>query len=111
MLIAVLILNLLLAMLCWWAIWQVLQLRQALAELTERLSWAESQAQQLQTLPRAAIQQRLQNLRSQYQQILLRLQQAQQMLSLIGLGQVLWQQLFRRQPQQPRFNRPSQRRN
>ncbi len=91
MLIVVLIVNLLLALLCWWAIWQVWRLRQQLAKFTEQLIWAEIQASQLR-LPSLALQQRLQQLQSQYQQTCLRLQQARQLLGLLGLGQQIWKQ-------------------
>jgi predicted PurR-regulated permease PerM len=95
MLIAVLILNLLLALLCWWATWQVWRARQALAEVTEMLNWAERQAEQLQQLPQQlaqiAMPQRIEALRHQYQQILLSLRQGRQLLSLLGLVR-LWGQ-------------------
>jgi hypothetical protein len=94
MLIAVLIINLLLVMLCWWAIWQIWRLRQAIADLREMLYWAESQTECLPNLSVTLIHQRqsLQVLRNYYQQTLLSLRQGQQLLSLITVGRLLWSQ-------------------
>jgi len=94
MLIAVLIVNLLLAMLCWWAIWQIWRVRQAVANARKMLHWAESQAESLPRLPTTLMQQQqsLQMLRNQYQQTLLSLRQGQQLLSLLGMGRLLWRQ-------------------
>lgn len=86
MLIVVLGLNLLLALLCWWGIWQIGRVRRTLADVTQMLAWAESQAQRLRDFPEPMQQrqQRLQDLRRQYQRLLSVLQQTQQLFSLLG---------------------------
>ncbi|MBW4467933.1 MAG: hypothetical protein KME07_21110 [Pegethrix bostrychoides GSE-TBD4-15B] len=88
----VLILNLLLAMLCWWGIWQIWRLRQTLARVSAQINWVEAQALQLQNLPSAMPIQRLQSLRRQYRQTILSLQQTRQLLGLLEWGRWLWQQ-------------------
>ena len=92
MLIAVLMINLLLTLLCWWAIWRLWQVRQQLAEATQQLSWAKSQAQSLQDFSATLTQrqQSLQESRQRYRQLLLYFRQGQQLLGLLG-----WMQLRR----------------
>lgn len=99
MLTVVLVLNLLIAGLCWYVAWRVWQLRRALAKVTAALVVAERCTHQvLQGAPDFLMQGQTgaYQLRNQYQQVLLRLQQVKQILSLLGLGQFVWRQYFRR---------------
>lgn len=94
MLTAVLLLNLLIAALCWYVTWRIWQWRRALARATQALTVAERHTYHVLHHAPAAIQQRqnnLQQLRLQYQQVVLRLQQAKQILALLGLGRFVWQ--------------------
>jgi len=109
MLIAVLIVNLLLAMLCWWAIWQIWRMRQTIADLREMLDWAESQTERLPNLSATLMhqQQSLQVLRHHYQQMLLSFRQGQQILSLITVGRLLWSQAQTRTGSSISFRNPT----
>lgn len=95
----VLILNMLIAGLCWYGVWRIWQFRQALVRVTAALTLAEQDIKQVlhdasDTLYQGQIG--TAQLRQHYQQVLLRLQQVQQVIALLGLGQLAWRQ-YRRQ--------------
>lgn len=95
MLTVVLILNLLIAGLCWYGVWRICQLRQALARATAALTLAErSTYNVLHNAPSVILQGQLKTyqLQSQYQQVLRQLQSVKQILTLLGLGQFVWRQ-------------------
>jgi hypothetical protein len=95
MLTGVLILNLLLAGLCWYGVWRIWQLRQALVRATSALTLAERSTHHvLHHAPDAILQgqSKAYELRGQYQQVLLQLQTVKQILTLLGLGQFVWRQ-------------------
>lgn len=90
----VLIFNVLIALLCLYVAWRVWQLRRALANIANALTVAERSTHNVLANAPNAIGQRQQgiyHLRRQYQQIEVYLQQVQKILSLLGLGQVVWQ--------------------
>lgn len=102
MLIIVLSLNLLIAGLCWYGVWQIWQLRQNLVRVTAALTLIEQDANRILFEAVNAIRQGhtgTAQMRQQYQQILLRLQQVQQAMALLGLGQLAWQRYRRPFPQ------------
>lgn len=91
----VLIFNVALAGLCWYGAWRVWRLRQTFAEIADRLTLAEQQLYHLlhetpSTLLQA--QQNTQQWRYQYGIIQGRIQQVQQLMALLGLGRLVWQQ-------------------
>lgn len=95
MLTVVLILNLLIAGLCWYVVWRVCQLRRALARATAALAVAERNTYRvLHSAPDAILQgqSKTYQLRGQYQQVLVQLQSVKQILTLLGLVQFVWQQ-------------------
>lgn len=100
MLIAVLISNLLIAGFCWYLIWRILQLRQTLANITAALTIAEHQTHAILQGAPATVQQgqsKTSQLRRQYRQLLIKMQQLQQIIVLLQFGQ-MWRlgQLWRR---------------
>jgi predicted PurR-regulated permease PerM len=100
MLILVLTLNLLLVLLCWYGVRQISRARQQLTALADSLATAEQHiAELLRQSPQTILQgqQSLQRCRLQYQQLQGQIQQARQLLSLLGLARLLWQQLSFRQ--------------
>lgn len=119
MLKVVLILNLLIAGLCWYVVWRVWQLRCALSRVTNALVVAERSTHRvLYRAPEAILQgqSNTYQLRYQYQQVLLQIQQVRQILTLLGLGQVIWRQyrnswqLSARKQQSPKLQRIRKRR-
>lgn len=93
MLTFVLMLNLSIAVLCWYGVWRILQLRRALVGVTKALTAAERSVDQvLQTAPESWLQGqvKLYQLQHHYELALLRLQQVRQILTLLGLGQFVW---------------------
>lgn len=95
MLTVVLILNLLIAGLCWYVVWRVWQLRHALSRVTNALIVAERSTHRvLYQAPEAILrgQSNTYQLRYQYQQVLLQIQKVRQILTLLGLGQMIWRQ-------------------
>lgn len=100
----VLILNMLIAGLCWYGVWRIWQWRRALAKVTAALTLIEQDANQLLFGAVAAVRQGqtgTAQVRQQYQQILVRVQQVQQMVALLGVGRLAWQQYERRFAQNP----------
>jgi hypothetical protein len=92
MLTVVLTFNLLIAGFCWYLVWQVWQLRQTLAQIADALTVAEHYTHTIQEAPAAVLQghSKITQLRRQYQQVLIRMQQVQQIIMLLQLGQVWW---------------------
>jgi hypothetical protein len=103
MLIIVLILNMLIAGLCWYGVWRIWRLRQTLVKVTAALTLAE---QDVRRVLHDAVQTIYQGqtgtaqLRQQYQQVLWKLRQMQQVIALLGLGRLVWQKYERRYGQQ-----------
>lgn len=87
-------LNLFIALFCLVVVWRVMQLRRQLATVADILTDAEcSTSNLLQQAPEAIVQGQLgvYHLRQHYQLLTLRLQQVQQILAVVGLGQFVWQ--------------------
>lgn len=103
MLTIVLILNGLIAGLCWGVVWWFWRWRRKLAQVTAALVVAERQTRQvLENAPQSILQGQAgtQQLQSQYQQALRQLQQIKQIIGLIGLGQFVWRSSIRRAAKQ-----------
>lgn len=103
----VVVLNGCIACLCWYGVWRLWRLRQALVRITAALTVAERNTHRvLQGAP--VFWQRGQlgtvELRLRYQTLLLQVQQVRQILTLLGFGQLLWRQFWQAQ------GRPSLRR-
>lgn len=95
----VLILNGLIALLCLYGAWQVCRWRSILATAADALIAAERATHRvLHTAPQAIATGQIgsSQLRQQYQLLSLQLQQVQQILSLLGLGQLAWRQYKRK---------------
>lgn len=95
----VLVLNGLLTLLCLYAAWQVWRWRSILANAADALTAAERVTHRvLRGAPQAIVtgQVGTTQLRQQYRILMLQLQQIQQILALLGLGQFAWRQ-YRRQ--------------
>lgn len=93
MVIVVLILNVLIALLCFYVAGRVWQLRSALARAADALAIAERYTRRvLSGAPDAILcrQQGVDQLHQQYQRVVLQLQQVERILALLGLGQVVW---------------------
>jgi hypothetical protein len=92
MLTVVLLFNLLIAGFCWYLVWRVWRLRQTLAQIADALTVAEHYTRTMQETPAAVLQghSKIIQLRRQYQQVLIRVQQVQQIIMLLQLGQVWW---------------------
>jgi succinate dehydrogenase hydrophobic anchor subunit len=87
----VLIFNLLVALLCGYVAWQVWRLRNALAKVADALTVAEQTTHEvLWNAPQGIAQQQIRTsqLRQDYTRLMLQLQKAQQVLTLLGLGQL-----------------------
>lgn len=96
----VLVLNGLLALLCLSAAWQVWRWRSTLAHVADALTAAERTTHRvLQGAPQAIATGQLGSaqLRQHYRLLALQLRQVQQILALLGLGQLVWRQ-YKRQP-------------
>ncbi len=111
MLIFVLSLNLLIALLCWYGVQRIRRARQRLTVLADSLTMAEQRIFELlrqspQSLHQG--QQNIQSWRSQYQQLQSQIRQARQLLSLLGLGKLLWQQFGRQTPVRTSAATPAQ---
>jgi hypothetical protein len=107
----VLSLNGLMAMLCLYAAWQLCRLRTRLASTADVLIAVERSSQRiLVNAPQTVATGQLGafQLRQQYRLLVLLLQQVQQLLTLLGLGQLAWryyqarQSPFRANPSQTR---------
>lgn len=94
----VLILNGLLVLLCLYATWQVCRWRSILANVADALTAAERSTHRvLHSAPQAIATGQLATtqLQQQYRLLTLQLQQVQQILALLGLGQLAWRQYSR----------------
>lgn len=94
----VVILNLLIALLCLYVAWRMWQLRRVLAKATDALIAAEHSTHQvLSDAPEFVLrgQGGVAHLRKQYLRAALQLQKAQQILTLLGLGQFVWKRYGR----------------
>lgn len=88
----VLIFNLLMALLCGYVAWRVWQLRNALAKIADALTVAEQTTHEiLWDAPQGIAQQQIRTyqLRQDYTRLILQLQKTQQVLALLGLGQLV----------------------
>lgn len=95
MITTVLIFNVLIASLCFYAAWRLWQLQKALAKAADALIAAEKSTHSvLHPAPRSVIrgQQGTAIARLQYQKAAVQLEKAQKLLALLGLGQVVWRQ-------------------
>ena len=94
----IIVLNLLIAGVCLYVSWRLWQMRSALANAADVLTVAEQNTRRvLQNAPQAIVQGQVgtYELRQHYQRLTLQLRQVQQILALVGLGQVAWQQYHR----------------
>ncbi|XPM57466.2 MAG: hypothetical protein EDM05_006225 [Leptolyngbya sp. IPPAS B-1204] len=94
MLTTVLILNGLITGFCWYFTWRIWRWQRRLARVTQALTMAERHTHNRLCHAPAAIlqgQDNIQQLRSQYQQVLLQFQQLKQILALLGLGRFVYQ--------------------
>lgn len=90
--------NLLIAGVCLYVAWRLWQVRSALATAADVLTVAERNTRRvLQNAPQAIVQGQVgtYELRQHYQRLMIQLRQVQQVLALVGLGQVAWQQYHR----------------
>jgi environmental stress-induced protein Ves len=96
----ILMFNLLIALGCLYVAWRVWQLRRVLVRVTATLTIAERSTHRvLYGAPNKILrgQTGVYQLQQQYQQVALQLQKAQQILALLGMGQLVWQR-YRRAP-------------
>lgn len=96
----VVILNGCIACLCWYGVWRIWRLRQALVRVTTALTVAERNTHRvLQDAPDFWEQGQIgtAELRLRYQTLLLRFQQVRQILTLLGFGQLFWRQVWKPQ--------------
>jgi hypothetical protein len=100
----VVILNLLIALLCLFAAWQIWRLRRILAKVADTLTVAERKTHVvLYGAPDAITrgQMGIYQLRRTYQQLQPQLQRLQQVLGLLSLGQRVWLKRSRFSPRRP----------
>jgi len=93
MLTAVVIINLLISLVCFYIAAKVWKIRRTIARFEMRIAAMERRSSNvLSTSPDflAKRQQGARQLRRRYQQLELQLQQVQQLLGLLGLGRTLW---------------------
>ncbi|WP_052128697.1 hypothetical protein [Neosynechococcus sphagnicola] len=110
MLAIVLIFNFSIALACLYATWQVWHLRRTLAQVTASLHTIERDTYALLHAAPAAIAQGqigTRHLRRQYQKLQPQLQQAQQLLAILSLGQWFYRQLRSLQGPPTRLLRPT----
>jgi hypothetical protein len=97
----VLVINLLIAALCWYVAWQVWLLRRTLANVSEALLSAEQSTYDvLHGAPDAiaTAQQGTYQLRQSYERLSQQVIQLQKILGLVTLGQGIWRQVRRPKP-------------
>jgi hypothetical protein len=95
----VVVINLLIALLCWYTAYRVWRMGQILARVADALILAERRTDAvLSKAPRAITQQQVgtSQLRQRYRQLELQLYKAQKILALTGLSQFAWQWYTRR---------------
>lgn len=105
MLMAVVVVNVLLALFCFYVAWQVWQLRRALSQAADALLAAEKNTHNvLYGAPQAILggQVGTRQLRQQYQQLKPKYQQVRQALTLLSLGNTILRGRFARSISQPR---------
>ncbi|UNU24401.1 hypothetical protein [Microcoleus vaginatus] len=93
MLTAVVIINLLISLVCFYIAAKVWKIRRTIARLEMRIAGMErTSSNVLSTSPDflGKRQQGTRQVRRRYQQLELQLQQVQQLLGLLGLGRMLW---------------------
>ncbi|HEY9818685.1 MAG TPA: hypothetical protein V6D20_23195 [Candidatus Obscuribacterales bacterium] len=105
----VLILNVLIAIVCWYVAWQVWSLRRTLANVADALLSAEQSTYDvLHGAPEAIItaQKGTHQLRQSYERLNQQVARLQQILSLVAVGQLAWRRLrypsSRRRTRSPR---------
>lgn len=97
----VLVFNGVVALLCLYTAWKVWRLRSTLANIADVLAVAErSTYRVLHNAPHAISKRQIgtYQLRQNYRLLTLQLQQVQQILALLGWGQLAWQRYRRTQP-------------
>lgn len=95
MVITVLVFNVLIASLGFYAAWRLWQLQKTLAKAADALIAAEKSTQKvLGSAPRFVLmgQGGAAQARRQYQKAAIQLEKAQKLLALLGLGQIVWKQ-------------------
>lgn len=95
----VVVINFLLALILFYAAWQVWQLRKLLARITNTLIAVEQSSHTvLKGAPKAIYtgKQGIHQLRQGREPLQLKLQRVRQVLTLFGLGQQVWRQFWRR---------------
>lgn len=100
MLTLILIFNLAIASFCWYLVWRILQLRRTLTGAADALILAERSTHRvLQAAPEHWLQGKISthHLHHQYHVVLLRLQQVQKLLTLLGFGRFIWKQYAKNQ--------------
>lgn len=91
----VLVINTLIALGCWLAVWQLWQLRRRIRKVSDTLNSVEKLTDAiLHGAPKAILkgQSGTRSLRSQYQQLDPQVQRVRQVLQLLSLAQTIWQQ-------------------
>jgi len=98
MLILVVVINILIAGFCFVVAWHVWKLRRVLVKVTNALDTAEQSTHQVLYGAPEAIQRGeigIYQLRQKYRQLEPQLRRAQQALTLLSFGQIVWQQRLR----------------
>lgn len=93
MLAAVLMVNALIALICFCAAWQIWRIRRKLAQVTKALTLYERSTHAVLNGAPTGIgmgQKGIYQLRQQYQQLEPQMQKLQRVLSLVSLGQTVW---------------------
>ncbi|MEG4327319.1 hypothetical protein [Microcoleus sp. herbarium5] len=99
MLTAVVIINLLISLVCFYIAAKVWKIRRTIARLEIRIAAIERCSSNVLTMSPDFLgkrQQGTRQLRGRYQQLELQLEQVQQLLGLLGLGRMLWSRRARR---------------
>lgn len=95
MLTLVLVINTVIALACWLAVWQVWQLRRRLRKVTNTLDAVEKRTDAIfRGAPKAILkgQTGTRSLQKQYQQLDPQVQRVRQVLQLLSQAQTVWQQ-------------------
>ncbi len=104
MIMTVVVINLLLALFCFYLAWKVWQFRRAIAKAANTLLIAERNTHHgLHGAPDAILKGQIgtSQLRQRYQQLEPHYQKARQALALLSLGQTVWRQRIRFLPTSP----------
>lgn len=108
MVLVVVIFNLLIALVCLYAAWQMWRLRRFLAQVADTLTAAERRTHAvLHGAPNAIVtgQMGIYQLRRSYQQLQPQIQQLQQITGLLSLGRRFWLGRSRFSPRRPYLHR------